>query len=869
MRNFFLLSVFLPVCLFSQVTEDFSDGDFTSDPAWNGDLSHFKLSSSSAIPSDQHPALQLDAPAAGISSLTVPVDLTGDLEWTFWVKHSFNSSASNYSRIYLLADRADLVSPLKGYFLQIGGGADSVDFYRTDSLDEIRLLRLDSVYTGNSTNSLRFRIMRSKEGKWEFYTDDLGGQSFVFQGETGDLSTDGGNCFGFRCNYTSSNATKFYFDDIYAGPLIIDSVPPALLKADVITSSEILLEFSEALNKAMAEDIMIYEMIPGIGNPNSAIQLPDLSRIHLFFDNEMEKGIEYTLQISDMADIAGNKTGPISRGIRYYPISPYDLIITEIMADPSPPFDLPEYEYLEICNRSPVELNIEGLILKIGGNEHLLPSQSISPGGYLVLCDDDAVDIMQHLATVAGLPSFSLPNSGTDILLSDTSGQAICYLAYDFSWYADDDKSDGGWSLEMIDQQYPCKNEENWAASISSSGGTPGSLNSHHSSQNGEFRILRLCSPGESEIEIEFNESLDSLIASDTNRYLASPFLGYPSVAAPVPPGFRSVRLQFPETMMTGQVYRLTVFPGLANCTGEGSPAELGYDFAVAQAVDPFDIIINEILFNPAGDGEDYVEIYNRSSKAIDLNGLFLASVKDSPTVSPDTQSVCLATHCNTLMPYHFLALSTDQQTVKSQFYTDDPSAFLDMASFPSFNNDEGRVLLMTAGKTVIDGMDYNEEMHFLMLGSAEGVALERICTERLGYEPGNWHSAAETVGFGTPGYQNSQYLEVVEDDESVSLQPEVFSPDGDGRDDQLGIVYNFDSPGKLLSVLIFNADGRLARTLVNNEMPGTQGIYTWDGTMDDRTPAQSGVYVVYLETLAMDGKTSRYKKAAVLTRNR
>jgi flagellar hook assembly protein FlgD len=69
--------------------------------------------------------------------------------------------------------------------------------------------------------------------------------------------------------------------------------------------------------------------------------------------------------------------------------------------------------------------------------------------------------------------------------------------------------------------------------------------------------------------------------------------------------------------------------------------------------------------------------------------------------------------------------------------------------------------------------------------------------------------------------------------------------------------------------VLIFDAEGRLARTLVNNEMPGTQGIYTWDGTMDDRTAAQSGIYVVYMEALGMDGKTTHYRKAAVLTRNR
>ena len=169
----------------------------------------------------------------------------------------------------------------------------------------------------------------------------------------------------------------------------------------------------------------------------------------------------------------------------------------------------------------------------------------------------------------------------------------------------------------------------------------------------------------------------------------------------------------------------------------------------------------------------------------------------------------------------------------------------------------------------VIDGMNYSEEMHFLMLLSYEGVSLEKINPERLEYDALNWHSAAETAGFGTPGYRNSQYLEIAETEATVSLQPEVFSPDGNGIDDNLGIACHFDTPGKMVTVLIFNSDGKLARTLVNNEMPGTDVVFSWDGTLDDRTEAQNGIYVIYLEVLGMDGRTAHFKKAGVLARNR
>jgi hypothetical protein len=815
------------------------------------------------------PALQLNAGEGGISFLSVAHSFTGDLEWQFWVKLSLNTSSGNFARVYLLSDRNDLESPLYGYFLQVGGVEDSVIFFRQDSADVTRLTCLNAMFTGNSTNTFRFKITLDQDGNWKFFADPLGGYSLVFQGESNDLAYPGGEHFGIFCQYTSSNLTKFYFDDFYAGALIVDNIPPALLKAEAVSPAELLLTFGEAIDPETAGDTNNYEVSPGLGHPYSAIRLLDPARVQLFFDLDMQNGQPYTLKISSMKDLAGNATGTISQPVWYYLVMPYDLIFTEIMADPSPPFNLPEYEYLEIYNRSPVALNIEGFILKVSDQEHQLPSCNISAGDYLLLCHDDAVEIMQHVAPSAGLSSFVLPNSGAPVHLADTGGRTICFLQYDLSWYKNDVKSEGGWSIEMIDPSNPCKNEENWTASVSSEGGTPGKENSTLASLNGEVKLIHCCCLNEFELEIGFSESLDSVYASDTGRFEAEPFLGHPDQATPVAPGYKTVKLLFNKGFSNGQVYQLTVHPGLQNCTGNEIPAVLESAFAIPQPVQPFDVIINEVLFNPLGDGVDYIEIYNRSKKTISLEELTLASVKNTPPNPPDTQSVSVTESCKAIMPFQYLVLTSDPQKVKDQYYTEDPEAFLEFSSFPSYNNDQGYVLLMDRDKIVVDGMNYSEDMHFLMLNSPDGVSLERICPDRLGDDPSNWHSAAETAGFGTPGYRNSQYLEINEDENALSLQPEVFSPDGDGRDDHLGIVYSFDSPGKLITVLIFNADGKLVRTLVNNEMPGIKGVYSWDGTLDDRTGAQNGIYIVYMEALGMDGKARHYKKAGVLARNR
>lgn len=867
----FLLLVMLPLCLPAQVSEDFSDGDFTQNPSWTGDMAHFKISSSTAVPQAMRPALQLDADAGGNSALSVPLVSSGDMEWQFWIKFSLNTSSGNFAKFYLVSDQQDVKSALDGYFVQVGGTEDSVFFCRQDSLETTRLWRLNNVFTGNSSNSLRFRITRNDSGEWKFYCDTLGGQGLTFQGETNDLFFSGGNFFGFSCQYTSSNSTKFYFDDFYAGPLIVDTVAPSLADSRVISPTEILLTFSEPVELQNAEDTLTYLLTPGPGHPREAIRLPDPAQVHLFFGQAMEIGLPCQLEISVMKDLSGNESYPDTIPVIYYDIQPYDLVFTEIMADPSPPRGLPEYEYLEIFNRAQVGLNLEDLMLKIGLSEYDLPQFTILPGGYLLICDDEALEYIQHLAPAVSVPSFGLTNGGSSLELADTSGRSLCYLEYDLSWYRDDTKAEGGWSMEMIDTGNPCLAGENWTGSVSAEGGTPGTVNSVSGEAESELILLKACCIDDRSLQAEFSETPGIAAAADTNLYLAGPYIGHPTLAVPVPPDYRSVQLTFKDVFSYGQIYQLTLQPGIKNCIGEeiGSSSEIS--FALSEDVDMQDVVINEVLFNPLGDGVDYVELFNRSSKPIDLEQLWLGSVKDSPPELPDTQLVDISTSCRILLPGDFLALTSDPEIVKDQYYTEDITAFLQMPSFPSYNNDLGYIILMDKSGNVIDAMSYSEEMHFLMLDSYEGVSLERISPERASGDPLNWHSAAETSGFGTPGFQNSQYLadNHEDDDENLVIDPEVFSPDGDGKDDNLGIYYQFNSPGRLVTVLIFDAEGHLARTLVNNEMPGTEGFYSWDGTLDDRTYAGNGIYVIYMEALDMNGKTKRFKKAGVLARNR
>ena len=126
-------------------------------------------------------------------------------------------------------------------------------------------------------------------------------------------------------------------------------------------------------------------------------------------------------------------------------------------------------------------------------------------------------------------------------------------------------------------------------------------------------------------------------------------------------------------------------------------------------------------------------------------------------------------------------------------------------------------------------------------------------------------NSASEAVGFATPAYQNSQFMTGEGQEGSVSLEPEVFSPDNDGYNDVLNIYCKSDTPGKMINIVIYDAKGRQIKYLVRNQLMSNESVYTWDGITEGNQKANVGIYIVYVEMLGLDGKVEGFKKATVL----
>jgi len=130
-----------------------------------------------------------------------------------------------------------------------------------------------------------------------------------------------------------------------------------------------------------------------------------------------------------------------------------------------------------------------------------------------------------------------------------------------------------------------------------------------------------------------------------------------------------------------------------------------------------------------------------------------------------------------------------------------------------------------------------------------------------------NWHSAASSVGYGTPTYKNSQYHQDDAASGELKLSPEIISPDNDGIDDVASLEYQLPTPGWVANITIFDAAGRIVRYLQRNALCGIKGNFRWDGLGEKNQALPVGIYIFLTELFNLEGKKKQFKQVIVLAR--
>jgi len=867
MRKLITLYIFIRclVPVSAQITDDFSDGDFLQNPVWNGTINDFII--------NEERQLQLNAESAGQSDLFTATNFTSAMEWAFFVKLNFNPSTSNAVRIYLQADVENLLTS-SGYFLEIGetGNEDALKFYRQDAGDETLLTTATLGAVATQPNA-RIKVTREEEGIWKILADYTGGDNFQLETTFNDdtFIQNEAFFFGFSCKYTATRTTGFFFDDVKVNALteiIEDTTPPELVNLKVLDEQSVELTFSEPISENSATNIANYSINKNIGNPSTAV-LSSSNIVRLTLSDDLINQEEYTISINNIKDLSGNVLTNFTTTF-FYEVTEtaeqYDIIINEIMEDATidggGTFGLPAEEYVELYNHSNKTINLENFEFSDGGSKSaIFPFFELPPNSYLIIGKTSA-NALNAFGTFLSLPNFPALSAEEALVLKNEFGDLVDAVSYTQDWYNNSSTAGGGYALERINPQNPCEGITNWQGSTSFLGGTPGAENSviDLSTASSSLNIIDAYPISATQVQVFFDKAINEADLTDlTNFSVTNNVITDLSL---VEDNFTTVILELQNPLVENQIETIALAPTFSDCIGNPIDGQQTHPIALPVSATANDIIINEILFNPQTGGVDFLELYNRSEKVIDLNALLLANqALDNPQFKPiEIQKL--------LFPKDFVALTESPTDIKMRYTVETPNALL-FQDLPTFPDKEGNILLYTNEGTstiFIDEFDYTADYHNALLNDKNGVSLERINPDLPTQDGGNWNSASVDVGYATPTSKNSQSTEITETQSTIfSLSGNRISPDGDGFEDILQINYATESAGYSATIHIFDAGGRLIDKIAQNELLATSGSFKWEGTTADGQKANIGIYVLWIEYFNLDGEVGQVKEAIVV----
>lgn len=850
----FLLSAH--VCT-AQFTDNFSDGNFTNDPSWGGSTADFTVNGSFQMQLNN-----VVASTSVLSSAYAALSLD-NFEWQVYVKQTFSPSGSNYGRVYLASDQSNLAGSLNGYYLQFGeaGSSDAVELFRQTGTASVSVCRATNGSIASSAN-LRVRVLRNDAGLWQLFIDYAGGTNFVLEASGSDATFNASSYLGVLCVYTSSNANKFYYDDFYMGPEIVDTTPPAIASVNPVSATELHVVFNEKVDLVTAQSLNNYFVNNEIGNPSNAVLQTDNKTVRLTFAHSFPNAITCQLAVSGVEDLFNNTLSNATQSFLFFqpvPAAYKDIVITEIFPDPSPTVGLPEAEFLELHNRSDKTFDLQNWKISDGSSTGTLSSHLFFPGEYIILTSSSSASLYSSYGIVLGVSNFpTLNNAGETLVLKDNADAQIDNVTYSDGWYRDDDKKQGGYTLELIDPANPCGEDDNWIASEADNGGTPGTQNSVFANKpdvTGPELISAIPASG-TELRISFNEKLDNELP-DVADLVITPVIMVSEVMFD-DASLKSIRLLLSEELQPGKLYSIEVH-NIYDCSGNEINLEADkIEFGLPEEADSLDIVINEILFNPRSTGVDFVEVYNNSSKFINLKNWLIANYENSEIKNAEQ-----VTDADLLLsPGQYIVFTEDADLLKSEYILAVEENLLE-TNLPGFSDDEGTVVLIDPQSNVIDFFAYADDYHSIFLNDDEGVSLERISFTAPTNDANNWKSASSTSGFATPGDVNSN-VSTIQSTSKITVSPEIFEPIT-GQPAFTQIQYNFDQGGYVANVKILDFQGREIKQLVNNATLGTEGFFRWDGDTADGMKARTGYYIVWVEAFNTSGEVETFRKRVVV----
>lgn len=458
-----------------------------------------------------------------------------------------------------------------------------------------------------------------------------------------------------------------------------------------------------------------------------------------------------------------------------------------------------------------------------------------------------------------GFPS--LNNNGDIVILYDLIGSIIDQVDYLPEW-----GNEIGVSLERIHTDRASNDPTNWTSSLDSLGGTPGCKNSVTPKDYDLALTELIYSPQNplpaDEILIQCKIKNAGLLPSSgfliqyyldfnfDNFFKPDELIGGTVSESQIIEPDDSLCVAFNYVVENSGIFKLCaeiIFEDDPIQTNDSLSTKLGIGFVKNS------IIINEIMYAPANGKPEWVELYNPSSNTVDLQSW---SFSDSDSSSP----IKLADQHLYIQPNSYFVLS--QYYSLPYYFNNENINFAVFSNFPRLNNSTDFIFLFDGNKNIIDKVQYWDAWN-----GKEDFSLERINPGLGSNDSSNWSSSVNLRG-GTPGKQNSIFVDVLPADAELFISPNPFSPDEDGRDDITIITYQLPFNLSQVNLKIYDIRGRLVRSLANNQPSAVNNSTIWNGKDNDGHVCRMGIYIVFLEAIQYnEGVVRTLKKSVVLAK--